>query len=150
MFSKAGRKSVSPNKSIRPVDKANETAKDAGKGSEGLLSENEEVNDDPFENGQNNAQGESEAKSSKDPAERVTPAEEQETLERHEEDTEAEAVKRLKGPKDPSEEEIETHYASGHAKYRAWCRCCVGGRGKPDSHKRHEEEECQKPIISCD
>ena len=60
----------------------------------------------------------------------MTQAKEREALRRHEEDTEAEAVKRLKGAEDPTEEEIESHYASGHARYRAWCRFCVRGRGK--------------------
>jgi hypothetical protein len=56
----------------------------------------------------------------------------------------------LRGPEDPTAEEVEAHNASGHAKYRAWCRYCVGGRGNADPHKKHDEEECKKPVISCD
>ena len=78
--------------------------------------------------------------------ERVTP----QVLQRHEEDTEAEAVRGLRAPHEPSEAEVEAYYASGHAKYRAWCRFCVGGRGRADPHRSHDEEECKMPLVSCD
>ena len=33
-------------------------------------------------------------------------------------------------PKPPSAEEVASHFASGHAVYRTWCRHCIAGKAR--------------------
>ena len=48
--------------------------------------------------------------------------------------------KAKRAPNEPTNEEIRIHEIT-HTPYRSWCKCCVIGRGKADSHFKAESEE---------
>ena len=53
-------------------------------------------------------------------------------------------------PTQPSQAEREAHEAT-HLPYRSWCRHCVRGKGKSESHKRLDaEKEHTIPTVSMD
>ena len=56
----------------------------------------------------------------------------------------------LKGPADPTTEEILAHNVT-HLPYRSWCPHCVRGRGKSAAHaRRDKEKETSMPTIAVD
>ena len=60
-------------------------------------------------------------------------------------------VRPMRAPHEPTKEEIEEHYASGHANYRAWCPHCVAGKGKAEAHRELQaERDHAVPTVSCD
>lgn len=63
--------------------------------------------------------------------------ESKEVAEENVEETELEGVqpKVARDPGQPSKEDIARHRAAGHVSYRAWCACCVRGRGRDRKHK---------------
>ena len=61
-------------------------------------------------------------------------------------------VRVLRGPLDPTPQQVEAHLAANHFPYRVWCRSCVAGRGKPQHHKHSVEEQNSRtlPTFSWD
>ena len=61
-------------------------------------------------------------------------------------------VRVLRGPLDPTPQQVEAHLAANHFPYRVWCRSCVAGRGKPQHHKHGVEEQNSRtlPTFSWD
>ena len=66
-----------------------------------------------------------------------------------EQEEEAEKIKRRKGIKGPTSEEIRQHNVT-HLPYRAWCPWCVGGRGKDDAHHGKEGDDEDKKEAHFD
>ena len=63
---------------------------------------------------------------------------------------EAAAVPKLRGPAEPTKEEIEEHMIS-HMPYRSWCPHCVRGRGRNLAHRqRDKDEDPTVPTLSAD
>ncbi len=62
---------------------------------------------------------------------------------------EAERVRRRKGIRGPTSEEIRQHNVS-HLPYRAWCPWCVAGRGKDDAHHRRQGDDEAKKEVHFD
>jgi len=60
------------------------------------------------------------------------------------------AIKPLRLPQEPTEQERLDHEASGCVPYRAWCRHCVAGRGRSESHWSHNRDEHAVPTICFD
>eukprot|EP00971_Amphidinium_carterae_P292441 5805252-Amphidinium_carterae.2 len=58
-------------------------------------------------------------------------------------------VKPKRGPLDPTQQEIDNHICAGHYPYRSWCRSCVAGRGRHDSHRRHHDAHTI-PVLGID
>ena len=56
-----------------------------------------------------------------------------------EEHDEVMRAKPIKGPYEPTAEEIERHRIS-HLPYRSWCPECVGGKGHSVAHKQQDNE----------
>ena len=49
---------------------------------------------------------------------------------------EGEVVKKVLGPKLPTQAEVDEHYAMGHTIFRNWCPICVRAYGKEMDHRR--------------
>jgi len=60
------------------------------------------------------------------------------------------AIRTKRPPSTPSAQEVAAHEAGGHYPYRDWCRACVGGCGRADSHKVQKEEQNQIPVAGMD
>ena len=43
-------------------------------------------------------------------------------------------------PAQPSQAVRDAHEVSGHAQYRNWCRSCVSGKGRSQSHVAIDDE----------
>ena len=56
----------------------------------------------------------------------------------------------LRAPEEPSAEERERHFLSGHVVYRSWCRHCVRGRGRAWMHRSGPDRDHTMPTISFD
>ena len=63
---------------------------------------------------------------------------------------ETSAVKSIIQQVKPSDQEITTHEACSHYRYRDWCRACVGGTGRSDALKRRREEQDSLLVASMD
>ena len=61
-------------------------------------------------------------------------------------------IKRPRNPAEPTFEEKERHWASGHLPYRPWCPVCVSARAREDPHYQQTKEEKKDgiPTISMD
>ena len=64
-----------------------------------------------------------------------------EALERIKLGKEGKFMRKLLGPKLPSQEEVTMHYLMGHVNYRSWCEICVRACGKEWDHRRKEDQE---------
>eukprot|EP00971_Amphidinium_carterae_P145667 2887009-Amphidinium_carterae.1 len=62
------------------------------------------------------------------------------------------SVRPMTAPHAPTELEVEQHLASGHVPYRTWCRSCVAGKGRSQTHFHHDEAEDDRarPVIALD
>ena len=61
------------------------------------------------------------------------------------------AIKPLRHPRQPTEEEYDDHVCGGHSVYRSWCRACVASRGRDDRHMANiGGKEDAIPTISLD
>ena len=58
-------------------------------------------------------------------------------------------IRALPSPHLPSAEEVARHNVD-HCPYQSWCRSCVAGCGKADSHFRRESDDLKIPCVSCD
>lgn len=68
-----------------------------------------------------------------------------------EEPAEKGAVRPLRAPQEPTEDERESHFASGHVPYRKWCRHCIAGRGRSDAHSGQvNRDEDAMPLVVID
>jgi hypothetical protein len=61
-----------------------------------------------------------------------------------------EVIRKLKDPRLPSQEEIDTHYLCGHIPYRNWCQVCVDSMGRDLDHQRDGGELRDVPEYSFD
>ena len=68
----------------------------------------------------------------------------------HDPDAELVLAKSPVVPAQPSQQTRDEHEASGHAQYRAWCRSCVAGKGRSQSHMAIEDESRELPMIGHD
>ena len=62
-------------------------------------------------------------------------------------DCEAEAMKIMKPPANPSQQDLGDHRSS-HIPYRSWCRWCVLGRGRGSKHVSGPDSDI--PVIGLD
>ena len=58
---------------------------------------------------------------------------------------EDDVVRKLLDPKLPSQEEVDRHYAMGHAVLRNWCPVYVRANGKEMDHKRGGDGDRRLP-----
>ena len=63
---------------------------------------------------------------------------------------EDEAVKHLRDPKLPTQEEVDRHYITGHILFRDWCPVCVKSQGKELDHTRDKGKERKLPEYAFD
>ena len=65
--------------------------------------------------------------------------------------TEERKIKVARKPNEPTQAEIEQHYACNHVPFRSWCQHCVMGKAKNNPHyKILEADQDSVPVISLD
>ena len=52
-----------------------------------------------------------------------------------------EVIKKVKDPKLPTSEEVDSHYVMGHIPYRDWCPICVKAQGRDMGHMKRDGKE---------
>eukprot|EP00435_Cladocopium_sp_Y103_P036193 s510_g9.t1 len=84
----------------------------------------------------------------------VSPQPEDDVILDGEDDTaEQRAPKVLRGPKSPTEQEIEEHEAAGRVTFRSWCGHCVRAKGLHERHSRVdavEKADRAFPVVGID
>ena len=63
---------------------------------------------------------------------------------------EDEFVRKLRDPKLPTQEEVDSHWLMGHCQYRDWCDVCVRAQGKEMGHQKDPGNERGLPEYSFD
>ena len=53
-------------------------------------------------------------------------------------------------PDEPTEQEIEEHFARNHVPFRSWCPICVKAKAEESPHRSAAEEERRLPEHSFD
>ena len=61
-----------------------------------------------------------------------------------------EFVRKVLGPKLPTQAEVDEHYVMGHTIFRNWCPVCVRAYGKEMDHRRDTGKERMLPEYSWD
>ena len=61
-----------------------------------------------------------------------------------------EVIKKVKDPKLPTSEEVDSHYVMGHIPYRDWCPMCVKSQGRDMCHMKDDGKERLLPEYSWD
>jgi len=59
-------------------------------------------------------------------------------------------VIKVKDPKMPTSEEVDSHYVMGHIPYRDWCPICVKAQGRDMGHMKDDGKERLLPEYSWD
>ena len=72
-----------------------------------------------------------------------------EELDMEEQREEAEESKGVNRGTKPSRKEVEEHERT-HLPFRNWCKHCVFGKAKSNPHRKADEREGERPVISID
>ena len=56
----------------------------------------------------------------------------------------------MRCPEEPSEEEVQQHFALGHPSFRSWCPHCVRGGGQAHERRKQDGREDIIPKICVD
>ena len=65
---------------------------------------------------------------------------------------EADKLKFVPDPGQPTEKQLEEHRQRGHIPFRTWCTACRAGRGRAGPHRcrRPGEPRAEVPVICAD